>query len=181
VLLFSGGRKPTPATPRSVRIVSTQDSNAAASATGGTGACGAGGCWGAGIDRRVSSPVAPSPFFTFLLPPYTVPLLRKYEKRLRSENSCRPLFLLPRHRMPTCVPLSRHRQSSDPPTKPDLHLELQRASSYKTRILFYIFLILVLAYVPLQKFLYLFTFWSSESSRTRTGRCRSSCVFAEPK
>jgi hypothetical protein len=73
---FSGGRKPTPAT----RIVGTQDSNAAASATGGTGAGGASGCWGAGIDRRVSSsPVAPSPFFTFLLLPYMVPLLRKYE------------------------------------------------------------------------------------------------------
>ncbi|KAI0270952.1 hypothetical protein BGY98DRAFT_1008482 [Russula aff. rugulosa BPL654] len=51
--------------------------------------------------------------------------------------------------MPTCVPLSRHRQSSDPPTKPDLHLELLRGPSYKTRILFYIYLILVIAYVPL--------------------------------
>ncbi|KAI0265777.1 hypothetical protein BGY98DRAFT_1033048 [Russula aff. rugulosa BPL654] len=87
--------------------------------------------------------------------------------------------------MPTCVPLARHRQSSDPPTKPDLHLELLHGPSCKTRILFYIFLILVLAYVPLQRFLYLFTFLSKFpdsdapggwTARVVTGWCR--CIHS---
>jgi hypothetical protein len=61
---FSGGRKPT---PRSVRIVSMQDSNAATTATG------TGGRREPGTDRttttRVSSNAgAPTPSFPFLLP-----------------------------------------------------------------------------------------------------------------
>jgi len=59
-------------------------------------------------------------------------------------------FLLPRHRMPACVPLSRHRQSSDFLA---CTLELLRDPSYKTRIHFYLFPILVLSHVSHLAFL----------------------------
>ena len=59
-------------------------------------------------------------------------------------------FLLPRHRMPACVPLSRHRQSSD-----YLACTWNSCATRPTKraSIFYLFPILVLAHVSLQAFL----------------------------
>ena len=114
---FSGGRKPTPC---SVRIISMQDSNAATTATGAGGAGGGSSRRELETDRTtttttlVSSNAGATPPLHPLLslvPMYGPPVLRK---RLRWVDSRQQLFfLLPRHRMPACVTLSRDRQSSD--------------------------------------------------------------------
>ena len=54
--------------------------------------------------------------------------------------------------MPACEPLLRHRKSSDF-RSPGLHFELLNDLSWKTRIHFYLFPILVLTHMPLQTFL----------------------------
>ena len=114
---FSCGRKPT---PLSVRIVSMQDSNAATSATGG-----AGGRRGEQqeTDRTTTTWVSSTAGVTTTSPPRTSSSFfcsliwsrgGGAAKRLRLVNSRQQhFFLLPRHRMPASVPLSRHRQSSD--------------------------------------------------------------------
>ena len=107
-------------TPRSVRIVSIQDSNAATSATGG-----AGGHRGEqqGTDRTTTTRVSSTAGVTTTSPPrasssFFCSLIWSRgggaAKRLRLVNSRQQHFIpLLRHRMPACVPLSRHRQSSD--------------------------------------------------------------------
>jgi hypothetical protein len=115
---FSGGRKPT---PRSMHIVSMQDSNAATSATGGLGA---GGCRGEqqGTDRtkttRVSgtagvTPSHPRTFSSFFCS--LIWFLGGVAAKAAAIGGHSPTtnFLLPRHRMPACMQLLRHRQSSD--------------------------------------------------------------------
>jgi hypothetical protein len=181
---FSGGRKPT---PRSVRIVSMQDSNAATSATGGPGA---GGCRGEqqGTDRTTTTRVSRTAGVTLpfvLLHPSSAPLYGPVvvvRKRLRLVDSRqRHFFLLPRYRMPACVPLSRHGQSSDlwpctsnssaiRPSK-RAYISTYGSSSLSHTCPFRCFSIST----P-------YTSWSSESSRVRARaerRCRC-CVFAEP-
>ena len=117
---FSGGRKPT---PRSVRIVSMQDSNAATSATGGPGAGGRRGEQ-QGTDRTTTTRVSSTAGVTTTSPPRTsssffCSLIWSRGGGAAANASAigglspTTLFLLPRHRMPACVPLSRHRQSSD--------------------------------------------------------------------
>ncbi|KAI0263332.1 hypothetical protein BGY98DRAFT_1192424 [Russula aff. rugulosa BPL654] len=106
----------------SVSIVSMQDSNAATSATGGPGASGPRGEQ-QGTDRmtktRVSSSAAAPP-----LPPsrtsstFFSSLIWSRDGGDAKASAIGGLspthfLLLPRHRMPACVPLSRHRQSSD--------------------------------------------------------------------
>ena len=73
--------------------------------------------------------------------------------RLRSEDSRQLFFFFPATgwQMPACVPLSRHHQSSDF-RGPGLQFELLSDPSWKTRIHFYLFPILVLTYVPHSSF-----------------------------
>jgi hypothetical protein len=164
---FSGGRKPT---PRSVRIVSMQDSNAAA-ATATTGPGGAGGAGGAGAggrrepgtDRttttRVSSSAGatppPPPTSSF---PFFFPSSSFFRSRVWSRNAKASAIgaLSPTLFSSSQTPDARLRAAIAAPPKfrsPGLHLELLRDPSWKTRIHFYLFPILVLAHIPLQTFL----------------------------
>jgi hypothetical protein len=147
---FSGGRKPT---PRSVRIVSMQDSNAGASG-GGSGAR------REPADRtttRVSSNAAAAPtpstprfpslpFFPFL-----------FRSRVWSRATASALGgLSPTLLSSSQTPDARVRAAVAAPPKfraPGLHLELLRDPSWKTRLHFYLFPLIVLAHVPLQTFL----------------------------
>ena len=147
---FSGGRKPT---PRSVRIVSMQDSNAATSATGGPAGAGAGGAGSRrelGTDRtRVSSsagapPRSSSSFFCSLV------WSRGAAKASAISGLSPTLF------SSSQTPDARLRVAIATPPKfrsPGLHLELLRDPSFKTRIHFYLWPIIILAHVPLQTFL----------------------------
>ena len=156
---FSGGRKPT---PRSVRIVSMQDSNAATSAAGGAGVGGAGSSRRElGTDRtRVSSnagvttttttpPRTSSSFFCSLLS----------WSRGAGGSGARKASM--GGRSPTLfsssqTPDARLRVAIASPPKfrsPGLHLELLRDPSFKTRMHFYLWPIIILAHVPLQTFL----------------------------
>ncbi len=162
---FSGGRKPT---PRSVCIVSVQDSNAATAATGpgaGAGGAGAGGRREPGTDRttttRVSSSAGatpPPPPLTTSSFPFFFPSSSFFRSRVWSRNAkasaigalSPTLFSFPQ------TPDARLRAAITAPPKfrsPGLHLELLRDPSWKTRIHFYLFPILVLAHIPLQTFL----------------------------
>jgi hypothetical protein len=155
---FSGGRKPT---PRSVRIVSMQDSNAATSATGGAGA---GGRREPGTDRttttRVSSsagaiPPPPRPSSSF---PFFFPSPSFFRSRVWSRAAKASAIggLSPTLFSSSQTPDARLRAAIATPPKfrsPGLHLELLRDPSWKTRFHFYIFPVLVLAHVPLQTFL----------------------------
>ena len=155
---FSGGRKPT---PRSVRIVSMQDSNASPS-----GGAGSGARRGEPTDRtttRVSSsdagaappplPITPSaprfpslPFLPFLF------RARVWSRATTSALEARSPTLLSSFQTPD----ARVRAAVAAPPKfraPGLHLELLRDPSWKTRIHFYLFPFIVLAHVPLQTFL----------------------------
>jgi hypothetical protein len=150
---FSGGRKPT---PRSVRIVSMQDSNAAAAASG----AGSGGRREP-TDRtttRVSSnaaaaPTTPStprfpslPFLPFI-----------FRSRVWSRVTTSALGgLSPTLFSSSQTPDARVRAAIAAPPKfraPGLHLELLRDPSWKTRIHYYLFPLIVLAHVPLQTYL----------------------------
>jgi hypothetical protein len=135
---FSGGRKPT---PRSVRIVSMQNSNIATTATG------TGGRREPGTDQttttRVSSSVGVTPIHP--PPPWS-----------RAAKVCAIGGLSPTLFSSSQTPDARLRAATATPPKfrsPGLHLELLRDPSWKTRIHFYLFPILVLAHVPLQTFL----------------------------
>jgi hypothetical protein len=146
---FSGGRKPT---PRSVRIVSVQDSNAAASGAG------SGARRDPTADRtttRVSSNAAPSPstprfpslsFLPFLFRP------RVWSRATMSAFGGRSPTLLSSPQTPD----ARVRAAIAAPPKfraPGLHLELLRDPSWKTRLHFYLFPFIVFAHMPLQTFL----------------------------
>jgi len=156
---FSGGRKPT---PRSVRIVSMQDSNAPPSGTGA--GAGSGARRGEPTDRtttRVSSnagaapppPPTPStprfpslPFFPFLF------RARVWSRATTSALGARSPTLLSSSQTPD----ARVRAAIAAPPKfraPGLHLELLRDPSWKTRLHFYLFPFIVLAHLPLQTFL----------------------------
>ena len=151
---FSGGRKPT---PRSVRIVSMQDSNAAASATGGAG--------GAGARRepterttatpRVSSTVAGASHYRLPSLPFLPSSL--FRSRVWSRAKASALEgLSPTLLSSSQTPDARLRAASAAPPKfrsPGLHLELLRDPSWKTRLHFYLFPLLVLAHLPLQSYL----------------------------
>ena len=126
-----------------------QDSKAATSA--GAGACAVGRREHQGTDRtttttRVSSnagatipipmpfrPLArlspsPSPSLLHLSSAFVYgPILRK---RLRSVHSRQPFFLLHRHRVSACVPLSRHRQSSHPRSRTRAPPDVPRLQRY---------------------------------------------------
>ena len=156
---FSGGRKPT---PRSVRIVSMQDSNAATTATG-AGASGPGGRRETGTDRttttRVSSSVGatlppPRPSSSF---PFSFPSPSFFRSRVwsRAAKASAKGGLSPTLFSSSQTPDARLRAAIAAPPKfrsPGLHLELLRDPSWKTRIHFYLFPILVLAHVPLQTY-----------------------------
>jgi hypothetical protein len=143
---FSGGRKPT---PRSVRIVSMQDSNAATSATGGAGA---GSRREPGTDRTTTTRVSSSAGAT---PPPRPPF---FCSRVWSRAAKASAIggLSPTLFSSSQTPDARLRAAIATPPKfrsPGLHLELLRDPSWKTRFHFYIFPVLVLAHVPLQTFL----------------------------
>jgi hypothetical protein len=149
---FSGGRKPT---PRSVRIVSMQDSNAA-SATGGGG--------GGGARReptatpRVSSTAGATPS-SHRIP--SLPFLPLPSSLFRSRVWSRAKASALEGLSPTLLsssqtPDARLRAAVAAPPKfrsPGLHLELLRDPSWKTRLHFYLFPLLVLAHLPLQSYL----------------------------
>jgi hypothetical protein len=118
VLPFSGGHKPT---PRSVRIVSMQDSNAATTATG----AGTGGRRELGTDRTTTTRVSSSASATFP-PPLSVygPVLRKSAIG----------GLLPTLFSSSQTPDARLRAAIATPPKfrsPGLHLELLHDPSCK--------------------------------------------------
>jgi hypothetical protein len=155
-LAFVGGRKPT---PRSVRIVSMQDSSVAGTGTGapsglgGSGGriSGGGGGGGASGSRQ-----------------HGVTTTRVSSASL---HRSRPSVFVSRRSYcragapsPTLVSFSSFRQTpdarlraaiADPPKfrAPGLHLELLRDPSWKSRLHFYLFPLLVFAHVPIQTFL----------------------------
>ena len=161
----SGGRKPT---PRSVRIVSMQDSNAATSAAGGVGSGGR-HREHQGTDRttttRVSSNAGathphphtlppPRPSFSFPFFPSSSFFRARVWSRATKASAIGALS--PTLFSSSQAPDVRLRAALATPPKfrsPGLHLELLRDPSWKTRIHFYLFPILVLAHVPLQTFL----------------------------
>lgn len=149
---FSGGRKPT---PRSVRIVSMQDSNAAS-----------GGGAGSGARRepterttatpRVSSTVAGASHYRLPSLPFLPSSLFRSRVWSRAKASAleglSPTLLLSSSQTPD----ARLRAANAAPPKfrsPGLHLELLRDPSWKTRLHFYLFPLLVLAHLPLQSYL----------------------------
>jgi hypothetical protein len=147
---FSGGRKPT---PRSVRIVSMQDSNAAASGAGSgarrepTDPTTTRVSSNAAAAPTPSTPRFPSlPFFPFL-----------FRSRVWSRATASALGgLSPTLLSSSQTPDARVRAAVAAPPKfraPGLHLELLRDPSWKTRLHFYLFPLIVLAHVPLQTFL----------------------------
>ena len=145
---FSGGRKPT---PRSVRIVSMQDSNNNAATPG------------AGVHRehptdrttttRVSSTAGVAPTTLPPLLPSFLPFLPRVWSRAKASalDGLSPTLF-----SSSQTPDARLRAAFAAPPKfrsPGLHLELLRDPSWKTRLHFYLFPLLVLAHVPLQTFL----------------------------
>jgi hypothetical protein len=143
---FSGGRKPT---PRSVRIVSMQGSNAATTATG----AGTGSRREPGTDRTTTTRVSSSARATTPLPP---PFSRVVWSRAAKASAIGGLSPTTLFSSSSQTPDARLRAAVATPPKfrsPGLHLELLRDPSWKTRIHFYLFPILVLAHVPLQTFL----------------------------
>ncbi|KAH9953468.1 hypothetical protein BC827DRAFT_134941 [Russula dissimulans] len=157
-LPFSGGRKPT---PRSVRIVSMQDSSAAAGpgTPGGTGGSAPRIMMTDQTTRttRVSSTAAavPSPHTPrFPSLPFLPSLFRS---RVWSRATASAAFggLSPTLLSSSQTPDARLRAAIVAPPKfrsPGLHLELLRDPSWKTRLHFYLFPLLVLAHVPLQTY-----------------------------
>ena len=160
---FSGGRKPT---PRSVRIVSMQDSNAAAVSSSAGGGRGSGGRTPAGLaggtptmdqTTRVSSttaapPPLPSPLFPSF--PFLPSLFRPrvWSRATQSALGGRSPTLFSSSQTPDA---RLHTAIAAPPKfrSPGLHLELLRDPSWRTRLHFYLFPLLVLAHVPLQTYL----------------------------
>ncbi|KAH9995320.1 hypothetical protein BJV77DRAFT_991967 [Russula vinacea] len=140
---FSGGRKPT---PRSVRIVSMQDSNAAS-----------GGGAGSGARRepterttatpRVSSTVAGASHYRLPSLPFLPSSL--FRSRVWSRAKASALEGL----SPTLLLSSSQTPDARLLPIPGLHLELLRDPSWKTRLHFYLFPLLVLAHLPLQSYL----------------------------
>jgi hypothetical protein len=149
---FSGGRKPT---PRSVRIVSMQDSNATASGAG-AGSGGRRGPTERSATTRVSSTAAAAP-----PPPPRFPSLPFLPLFFRSREWSRATASALGGLSPTVfsssqTPDARVRAAIAAPPKfrsPGLHLELLRDPSWMTRLHFYLFPILVFAHVPLQTYL----------------------------
>ncbi|KAI0251640.1 hypothetical protein BJV78DRAFT_1282308 [Lactifluus subvellereus] len=172
---FIGGRKPT---PRSVRIVSLQDSNAVAGGSGlGVGSSGSGadrngggsGGGGGGTRRRltdqttrVSSTAPPPSSPRFLRTISVAPFSSFLWSRATAAATATPSASALGGRSPTLLsssqqtPDARLRAAIAAPPKfrsPGLHLELLRDPSWKTRLHFYIFPVLVFAHLPLQTFL----------------------------
>jgi hypothetical protein len=151
---FSGGRKPT---PRSVRIVSMQDSNAA---TSGAGTAGGGRReHQQGTDRTTTTRVSSTAGAVSSSPPrpsssFFCSLVWSRGGAAKASASARlsPTTLFSSSQTPD----ARLRAAIATPPKfrsPGLHLELLRDPSFKTRLHFYLWPILVLAHVPLQTFL----------------------------
>jgi hypothetical protein len=148
---FSGGRKPT---PRSVRIVSMQDSNAATTT-------GAGARREPTADRTTTTTtrVSNSAGVTPLHIPPPLPFLPSSIFRSRLWSRAKPSALAglsPTLLSSSQTPDARLRAAIAAPPKfrsPGLHLELLRDPSWKTRLHFYLFPLLVLAHLPLQTFL----------------------------
>jgi hypothetical protein len=137
---FSGGRKPT---LRFVRIVSMQDSNAATTATG------TGGRREPGTDRTTTTQVssnagAPPPF----------PSCSRVWSRAAKTSAIGglpPTLFFSSQSPDACL---RAAIATPPKFRSlGLHLELLLDPSFKTRLHFYPFSLLVLARVPLQTFL----------------------------
>jgi hypothetical protein len=141
VAAFTGGRKPT---PRSVRIVSMQDS------------AGAAGSAGAGMVSRRETDQTTTRVSSFLF-------------GLGSRIWSRATASAPAH-SPTLISQTPHSHShgrlrsitaaaaaasaAQPKFRaPGLHLELLRDPSWKTRLHFYLFPLLVFAHIPIQTFL----------------------------
>jgi hypothetical protein len=134
---FSGGRKPT---PRSVRIVSMQDSNNAAAARREQP-----------TDRTATTRVSST---AGVVPPLLLPSLFRSHVWSRAKASALECFS-PTLSSSSQTPDARLRAAIAAPPKfrsPGLHLELLRDPSWKTRLHFYLFPLLVLAHVPLQTF-----------------------------
>lgn len=137
---FVGGRKPT---PRSVRIVSMQDS-AGAAASGSAGMVSrretdqtttrvSSRIW----SRATTSPLGHSPT---LLPQTPDAAHSHSHARLRSAAAA--------------AAAAAAASAAQPKFRsPGLHLELLRDPSWKTRLHFYLFPLLVLAHIPIQTFL----------------------------
>ena len=156
---FSGGRKPT---PRSVRIVSMQDSNAATSA-GGT----PGGGHGRrehqqGTDRTTTTRVSSTAGAVTSSPPRPSSSFFCSLVWSRGGGGATAKASASARLSPTTLfsssqtPDARLRAAIATPPKfrsPGLHLELLRDPSFKSRLHFYLWPILVLAHVPLQTFL----------------------------
>jgi hypothetical protein len=149
---FIGGRKPT---PRSVRIVSMQDSSVAGGAgpgaSGGARASASGSRSGGGMIDRMARVSSATISFPFPFPFFSSSLLCRSRERSPSSGRLSP------------TPFSSFKQTpdarlraavADPPRfrATGLHLELLRDPSWKTRLHFYIFPLLVFAHVPLQTF-----------------------------
>ena len=141
---FTGGRKPT---PRSVRIVSMQDSAAAESSgaarreTDQTTTRVSSFMFGLG--SRIWSRAATSP------PGHSPTLLSQTPVDAPHSHSHGRL------RSATAAAAAAAAASAAQPKfrAPGLHLELLRDPSWKTRLHFYLFPLLVLAHVPIQTFL----------------------------
>ena len=151
---FSGGRKPTPC---SVRIISMQDSNAATTATGAGGAGGGSSRRELGTDRTTTTTtwVSSNAGATPPLHPPSFPCSHVWSSRAAKASAMgglSPTTLFSSSQTPD----ARLRDAVARPPKfrsPGLHPERLRDPSWKTRINFYLFPILVLARVPLQTFL----------------------------
>jgi len=145
---FSGGRKPT---PRSVRIVSMQDSNDATS--------GAGARREPTTDRTTTTRVSSTAGATPLHLPPSLPFFPSFIFRSRVWSRAKPSALAglsPTLLSSSQTPDARLRAAIAAPPKfrsPGLHLELLRDPSWKTRLHFYLFPFLVFAHVPLQTYL----------------------------
>jgi hypothetical protein len=146
---FSGGRK---LTPRSVRIVSMQDPNVVSATTptgagnGGRAGAGAGGRREPGTAESTTMPVSSS-IGASLLSPFPISSSFFSRAAIASVIGAPSQTLFYSSQTPD-APLRAAKVPS-----PCLRLELLRDSSWKMRIHFYLFPVLVLAHVPLQTFL----------------------------
>lgn len=136
---FTGGRKPT---PRSVRIVSMQDSAGAAGSTG------------AGMVSRRETDQTTTRVSSFLFGLGS----RIWSRATASAPAHSPTLISQTPVHPHSHSHARIRpaqvQSATQPKfrVPGLHLELLRDPSWKTRLHFYLFPLLVFAHIPIQTF-----------------------------
>ncbi|KAH9172425.1 hypothetical protein EDB89DRAFT_2242881 [Lactarius sanguifluus] len=143
---FVGGRRPT---PRSVRIVSMQDAGAAASGSAGM------------VSRRETDQTTtrvssfPFGFGSRIWSPATASPLGHSPTLLPQTPDAAHSHSHARLRSAAAAAAAAAAASAAQPKfrSPGLHLELLRDPSWKTRLHFYLFPLLVLAHIPIQTFL----------------------------